>query len=321
MFKLSAVKALFLFMDYSFIIPIYNRPKELEELLDSLLNLDFKGSFEVLVIDDGSSIDLEKIIDSFSDQLNLRFYRKQNEGPAKARNFGMQRAKAERFIILDSDVLLPATYLEAIDDLDWDVFGGPDSAHSSFNRFQKAVNYSMTSFLTTGNLRGNEGKDYLARSFNLGLTREVFELTKGFSDMRVGEDIDFSLRVKQVGRNIRFIPKAFVYHKRRSNAVSFFKQVYRFGSARPLLNNRFKGSAKFMFWFPTLFLLGFVASLVLAAFEHIGFLLLFIIYFLAILLDSSFKNRSISVGLLSILTSLVQFTAYGLGFLKSQLFR
>ena len=231
------------------------------------------------------------------------------------------------FIILDSDVILPKNYLSIIDkqlELNFtDAFGGPDAAHPNFTPLQKAINYSMTSFLTTGGIRGKKNGvgTFQPRSFNMGLSKIAFEKTKGFSDMRTGEDIDLTFRLWEERFKTQLIDTAFVYHKRRNSIASFFKQTFAFGTARPILNKKYPQSAKLTYWFPSLFIIGFDLSILLLIFGYWQLAILYVAYFVFVYVDSTVKNRDFKVGFLSIFTSLTQFMGYGLGFLESQLFK
>src|SRR5690625_3826925 len=313
---------------YSFIIPVYNRPEEIRELLDSFLNLEAEGlQYEIIIIEDGSTITSEKVAEDFKDKLPVIYYKKENSGPGPSRNFGMKRANGNYFIILDSDVILPADYLQNVHNFlarDYaDCYGGADKAHPSFSPIQKAINFSMTSFLTTGGIRGRKKslEKFKPRSFNMGISKKAFQATEGFSNMRVGEDLDLSIRLEKADFSIVFIPKAFVFHKRRSSWKSFFKQVYNFGKGRPVLNKWYPHTFSFVFWFPSLFLIGFIFSVcLLLGFQLHIFMSLYFIYFLLIFVSSSFENKSLKIGFLSIYASFLQFFGYGLGYLKSIFF-
>ena len=313
-------------LSFSIIIPVYNRPNEIDELLESLTKQDFTNDFEVLIIEDGSTQKSDTIVDTYKNQLNLKYFFKENTGAGASRNFGMQNASGNYFIILDSDVLVPSPYLsevkKALEHNFTDAFGGPDAAHKSFTALQKAINYAMTSVLTTGGIRGKKqavGK-FQPRSFNFGLSQTAFTKTDGFSDLKIGEDIDLTFRLWQNGFETQLIEKAFVYHKRRSSMQQFFKQTFAFGAGRPKLNKRYPGSAKPTYWFPSLFILGIPFSIVLATFDFNESLYFYGFYFLLIFLDSLYQNKNIRVAFLSMFTSFTQFLGYGLGFLESCFF-
>ena len=311
---------------YSIIIPVYNRPNEIDELLDSLTKQDFSDDFEVLIIEDGSTIKSDIIVKKYKSQLNIKYFFKENTGAGASRNFGMQRASENYFIILDSDVILPEHYLSEVKkglDIKYtDAFGGPDTAHESFTPIQKAINYAMTSMLTTGGIRGKKqafGK-FQPRSFNLGLSKIVFEKTQGFSKMKNGEDIDLTFRLWENEFDTQLLEKAFVYHKRRSSLKQFFKQTHGFGTARPILNKKYPETAKLTYWFPSLFIIGFAISIILTIFGFSQILYFYGVYFSLIWIDSLFKSKNLSVAFLSIAASLTQFIGYGIGFLQSQFF-
>ncbi|MCD8444844.1 glycosyltransferase [Tenacibaculum finnmarkense] len=318
-------------LKFSIIVPVYNRPKEIEELLESLTKQDFqenlkddlKDAFEVIIIEDGSEKSSEEIVKSYKNRLNIRYFYKENSGAGASRNFGMQRASGTYFIILDSDVILPTQYLsevkKGLKQQYTDAFGGADAAHSSFTDLQKAINYSMTSVLTTGGIRGKKkglGK-FQPRSFNLGISKKAFIKTAGFSRMKAGEDIDLTFRLWENGFETQLIEKAFVYHKRRSTIKQFFKQTFAFGTARPILNVKYPESAKLTYWFPSVFIIGFLVSLLLLSFGYWQFFMCYVFYFTAIFIDAYRQNKNINIAAKSKLTTLVQFTGYGLGFLKS----
>ncbi len=308
---------------FSIIIPVYNRPQELDELLQSIANQNYANTFQVVVVEDGSTISSEKIIYKYKDVLSIVYIVKKNSGPGHSRNVGMEKASGNFFIILDSDVLLPKNYLSSVEneisEFELDAFGGVDDAHESFTPIQKAINYAMTSFLTTGGLRNKDSvkNDFQLRSFNMGISKKVFNKTKGFSKQRYGEDIDLSFRIKDLGFNSKLIPNAKVYHKRRIDFNRFFKQIFNFGRARPILNKLHPKSAKITYWFPTLFSFGFLFSLWLLFFGYWQFLALYFVYFLMVFVDSFYKNKNFQVAWLSVQATIIQFIAYGVGFLRS----
>lgn len=310
-------------LEYSFIIPVYNRPDEIRELLQSMLALDFERPFEIVIVEDGSSKPSSEVIKQFQQQLNISYYYKKNTGPGDSRNFGMRHANGDFFIILDSDVLLPPDYLKCIDRFlthtYCDCFGGPDAAHPTFSDTQKAIDYAMTSFLTTGGIRGKKSSvnKFEPRSFNMGISRKAFEATGGFGLIHPGEDPDLSLRLQKEGYKTCLIPDAKVFHKRRIDWNKFYHQVEKFGMVRPILNSWHPGSGKLTYWFPTLFTAGFVLSILLLSTGLWLFFELYLIYFLLVFLDSAIKNKSINIGLFSVYAVLVQFVGYGYGFFKS----
>ncbi|MGJ8762186.1 MAG: glycosyltransferase [Polaribacter sp.] len=313
-------------LNFSLIIPVYNRPNEIEELLESLTKQDFSDDFEVLIIEDGSTDKSNLIVEKYKTELDLKYFFKENSGAGASRNFGMQNASGNYFIILDSDVIVPVQYLsevqKALETNFTDAFGGPDAAHKSFTSLQKAINYSMTSVLTTGGIRGKKqavGK-FQPRSFNLGLSQIAFKKTQGFSKMKNGEDIDLTFRLWENDCETQLIEKAFVYHKRRSSIQQFFKQTFGFGTARPILNKKYPTTAKPTYWFPSLFIIGIDVSIILAILGYNQLLYFYGFYFLLIFLDSLVQNKNLKVAFLSVFTSLTQFLGYGLGFLESQFY-
>lgn len=308
---------------YSFIIPLYNRPDQIDELLYSLTQQNFLDPFEVVVIEDGSKNNATQIVNSYTNRLNIQYFLTENQGAGMARNYGMSRAKGEYFIILDSDVLVPSNYLKevqvALEENYTDAFGGPDAAHPSFTPLQKAINFSMTSLMTTGGIRGKKkgiGK-FQPRSFNLGISKKAFLATDGFSSMKIGEDIDLSFRLWNSGFDTQLIDKAYVYHKRRNTIDSFFTQTYKFGQARPKLNKKYPGTAKLTYWFPSVFSFGFLLASLLFALGKWEMITLYYMYFLILFMSSLIVNKNIMIAFLSIITTLVQMAGYGLGFLKS----
>ena len=308
---------------YSFIIPVFNRPQEIKELLESFEKLDFSDIFEIVLVEDGSTETSEKLIEKFSKKLSISYYFKANSGPGDSRNFGMRKAKGNYFIILDSDCLLPPHYLTTVDSFlnneYYHCFGGADAAHNTFTPLQKAINYVMTSFYTTGGIRGNKTSinNFEPRSFNMGISKEAFEKTGGYAKIHPGEDPDLSHRILKAGYKTTFLPNAFVYHKRRISWEKFYLQIKKFGLVRPILNRWHPSAAKITFWFPTFFVL-FVFLCLIFSFLISPFVLApLLLYLLLVFVDSSFKNKSTYIGLLSIKALFIQFFGYGIAFLKS----
>ncbi len=308
-------------VELSIIIPVYNRPDEIKELLQSLTRQTVRN-FEVIVIEDGSTIKCNEIVESFKENLNIQYFFQENTGPAGARNKGASVSKGNYFIFFDSDCVVPDKYIEIVlhflHDNYTDAFGGPDKADDSFTPIQKAINYSMTSFFTTGGIRGGDKKldKFHPRSFNMGISKTVFEKTNGFSPMRFGEDIDFSLRIVKAGFDTVLIKDAFVFHKRRTNFRQFYKQVFNSGIARINLYKRHPESLKIVHIFPFLFVIGSISLIILSIF-YLLFIIPLIFYIFVVFLDSTLKNKNLYVGLLSIITSFIQLFGYGLGFFKS----
>jgi glycosyltransferase involved in cell wall biosynthesis len=308
-------------MKYSIIIPVYNRPDEVDELLDSLTRQTLTD-FEVLVVEDGSAVPCREVVERYAPQLDVHYYVKPNSGPGQTRNYAAERASGEYLIVLDSDCILPEGYLQAVEDElcadEADAFGGPDRAHASFTPVQKAINYAMTSFFTTGGIRGGKKKmdKFYPRSFNMGIRREVYRALGGFSKMRFGEDIDFSIRIFKGGYRCRLFPEAWVWHKRRTDLKKFFKQVHNSGIARINLYKKYPESLKLVHMLPALFTLSVAGCLLLQLLWGHGLELL-LLFALIIFVDASLQNKSIKIGLIAILASYVQLTGYGSGFLRS----
>lgn len=317
-------------MKYSIIVPVFNRPDEIDELLESLTRQTF-NDFEVIIVEDGSQKPCKEVCDKYTDKLNLKYFMKENSGPGQSRNYGAERSEGEYLLILDSDVVLPENYLYAIEEElhrdKADAFGGPDRAHNSFTDTQKAISYSMTSFFTTGGIRGGKKKmdKFYPRSFNMGIRREVYNKLGGFSKMRFGEDIDFSIRIFKAGCKCRLFPGAWVYHKRRTDFRKFWRQVYNSGIARINLYKKYPESLKLVHLLPMVFTVGVGVCCILAItgvlikaplLTALGLLPL-LLYSLLIFTDSSIQNKSIKIGILSIRAAFTQLTGYGCGFIEA----
>lgn len=325
-------------MKYSIIVPVYNRPDEVDELLGSLTEQTEKD-FEVIIVEDGSSVTCEKVCNGYKATLDIHYFMKENSGPGQSRNYGVARAKGEYVIILDSDVVLPPGYIESVSDelekAPADAFGGPDKAHSSFTDIQKAISYSMTSFFTTGGIRGSKKKKldkFYPRSFNMGVQRDVYNKLGGFSKMRFGEDIDFSIRIFKAGCKCRLFPESWVWHKRRTDFRKFFRQVYNSGIARINLYKKYPESLKLVHLLPMVFTVGVLGLVIISAVGRVlmhyddidrwywlcaGPWLPILAYCLLIFVDSSKQNRSLKIGLESIAASFVQLMGYGFGFIEA----
>ena len=327
-------------MFYSIIVPVFNRPDEVDELLESLCRQTVKD-FEVIIVEDGSERPCKDVCDKYEATMDLKSFAKKNSGPGQSRNYGAERAKGEYLIVLDSDVVLPEGYLKAVDDEllrePADAFGGPDCAHESFTETQKAISYSMTSFFTTGGIRGGKKKldKFYPRSFNMGIRRDVYLRLGGFSKMRFGEDIDFSIRIFKAGCRCRLFPEAWVWHKRRTDMRKFFRQVYNSGIARINLYKLYPESLKTVHLLPMVFTVGVIGLFLLAClgrvmmvygspddFYHWYFFVLatiapIILYSLVIFTDSAIKNHSLPIGFISIGAAFVQLMGYGFGFIEA----
>ena len=364
-------------MKYSIIVPVYNRPDEVDELLQSLTRQTFRKGVEVIIVEDGSSLTCEDVVRRYAGKLQLRYYTKENSGPGQTRNYGAEHSQGDWLIFLDSDCVLPPGYLQAVDEelstpsdalaprrvvkarsdsqlsTKIDAWGGPDRAHESFTPVQKAINYSMTSFLTTGGIRGGRrqmDRKFYPRSFNMGIRRSLYRALGGFSSMRFGEDIDLSLRIYESGAGCRLIPEAWVWHKRRTDFRKFFKQVHNSGIARINLMKRHPGSLRPVHLLPAVFtvgtflcLLSALLFLLLALLGIVAFwrmpkpgcangpmfciiagiggtlscLSPLLLFSLIVFADSSLRNRSIRIGALSILASFIQLVGYGTGCLRA----
>ena len=327
-------------MKYSIIVPVFNRPDEVDELLQSLVGQTLKD-FEVVIVEDGSEKPCKDVCDKYAGKIDLKYFMKKNSGPGQRRNYGAERANGEYLIVLDSDVVLPEDYLKAVDDElnrePSDAFGGPDCAHDSFTETQKAISYSMTSFFTTGGIRGGKKKldKFYPRSFNMGIRRDVYMRLGGFSKMRFGEDIDFSIRIFKAGCKCRLFPEAWVWHKRRTDMRKFFRQVYNSGIARVNLYKKYPESLKLVHLLPMVFTVGVILLFLVACFGRImmvygnpadfyswyylvvGALSPILFFSLLIFIDSSIRNKSLPIGFISIGAAFVQLTGYGFGFISA----
>ena len=342
-------------MKYSFIVPVYNRPDEVDELLDSLTRQTEKD-FEVIIVEDGSPVPCKDVCDKYAGRLDLHYYMKKNSGPGQSRNYGAERSRGEYLIVLDSDVVVPEGYLEAVGaELERepaDAFGGPDRAHASFTDTQKAISYSMTSFFTTGGIRGGKKKldKFYPRSYNMGVRRDVYLRLGGFSKMRFGEDIDFSIRIFKAGCRCRLFPEAWVWHKRRTDFRKFFRQVFNSGIARINLYKKYPESLKLVHLLPMVFTVGTILLLLAALAGWIGSIWIFqmthryiyavelpeilpyaecfhalawlpllplLLFCLLIFTDASYCYRSVNIGMKAVAASFVQLIGYGTGFIRA----
>lgn len=311
-------------MLYSIIIPVYNRPDEIEELLQSLTHQSYKD-FEVLIIEDGSEISCKNIAERYSDTLNLRYYFKENSGQGFSRNYGFERANGDYFVVFDSDCIIPPHYFESVTKeltiSDADCWGGPDKALPSFTPLQRAINYSMTSFLTTGGIRGGKRRmdRFHPRSFNMGISRKVYIKTGGYKITRMGEDIEFSIRIIKNGFKTVLMNDAYVYHKRRTNFRQFYRQLKFFGRARINITRFYPDELKLTHIFPLLFFVGYLMILPLLILSFsVGAAVLsgYAIYSAILLIHSYSSEKSLEVAVLSVVAMYIQFTAYGTGLLS-----
>lgn len=309
-------------MKYSIIIPVYNRPQEVRELMSSLVRQSSKD-FEVVIVEDGSSDDCKDEVDAVSDRLAVSYFYKDNSGPGDSRNFGMEKASGDYLLFFDSDCLLPSDYLSKLDKYlegsPADLFGGPDREHESFTNTQKAINYAMTSFITTGGIRGrkNEAKKYQPRTFNMGFSRAVYDEVGGFCDLHPGEDPDLSIRIRQAGYSVKLFPDLFVYHNRRIDFQKFYKQVYKFGVVRNILFKWYPTTKRFVFFLPTFFLLGSVLLVLSSIVVSTWFFLPLILMAAVLFLDAWMATGKIGIAIQAVYASFIQLYGYGWGFLKS----
>jgi glycosyltransferase involved in cell wall biosynthesis len=312
---------------YSVIVPVYNRSNEIKELLESLLGQTYKD-FEVIVVEDGSTLKCEDIVRSFEGKLDIRYFFKGNSGQGFSRNFGFERARGDYFVMFDSDCLIPPHYFLEVEKhlqtFQLDAWGGPDRAHESFTPVQKAISYSMTSLFTTGGIRGNKRHVgvFNPRSFNMGISREVWEKTGGYIITRMGEDIEFSLRIIANNFKTGLIENAYVYHKRRTTFSQFYKQLHFFGRARVNIKRFFPKELKPVHTFPAVFTLGCLLLPVIYFVSKSLFsisITLLAFYVFLIFWDAAIKNKSLYVGLLSVVAVFVQLFGYGIGFMTETL--
>ena len=310
-------------MYFSLIIPVYNRPDEIDELLESLVLSDYDKPFEVVIVEDGSSIPCKNNLEKFVNKLDISYYFKENSGPGDSRNFGMKKAKGDYFLIFDSDCIIPKEYLSEVSknlqNVYVDCFGGPDKALDSFSDIQKAINFAMTSFLTTGGIRGGSEQidKFQPRSFNMGLSKKAFAASGGFGNIHPGEDPDLSIRLWNLGFETKLFSSAFVYHKRRIDWNKFSIQVTKFGKARPILNSWYPKYSKITYFFLSAFIIGLFVSLLLLIFNQDLFFKMYLVYFVLIFIVASFQNISLKIGYLSVIAVWKQFFGYGKGFIIS----
>lgn len=310
---------------FSIVVPVYNRPLEIQELLESLTRQTNKD-FEVILVEDGSSTTCESVYEDYSNRLTIQYYYKTNSGPGPSRNFGFERAKGEYFVVFNSDCILPNHYFESVEKFlknePVDAWGGPDRGHQKFTIVQQAMGYTMSSLFTTGGIRGGKSNGFQPRSFNMGISRKVFEQTGGFKFDRLAEDIELSVRMRKLGFRVALIPDAYVYHKRRTNLKEFFIQVSNFGKGRALVGKVHPGEVKVTHWFPAFFLLGIILLPILFIIFPVLALtgvVAYCIYLLTLVIDCYLTTHSITVSLLSVPAALIQLTGYGYGFLKEMI--
>tara|TARA_Y100000816_G_scaffold93241_1_gene64569 strand:- start:1023 stop:1991 length:969 start_codon:yes stop_codon:yes gene_type:complete len=310
---------------FSIVIAVFNRPSEIEELLKSISLQDYRD-FEIIIVEDGSEKSSKEVVNSYNDKLNIFYYFIKNRGPALARNFGVSKSKGEWIIFFDSDCTIPSNYFFEVEKYlkikSINFYGGPDMMDKSFSYLQKSINFSMTSLLTTGGIRGNKKSidKFLPRSFNMGVRKKDFDSVKGFSDIRqYGEDLDLSYKLIFSGKKSALISDAKVFHKRRADIFNFFNQMFKSGKGRHYLNLKYKNTFKLFHLLPSLFLLGFILGILLFAFNYFKYsniiLGLYMIYSLLIFIFSTIINKNPIIGFLSVVTTFCQFFGYGAGFI------
>lgn len=306
---------------FSVIVPVYNRIDEVRDLMESLA-AQTCDDFEAVIVEDGSTEPCREVVEAYAGKVDVRYFYKDNEGRSIARNYGLERAKGDYFVFFDSDCVIPPCYFEilsaALDRNPVECFGGPDAAHESFSDTQKAISYAMTSFLTTGGIRGGkvQMEKFTPRTFNMGYSRRVYDCVGGFREM-FSEDIDMSTRIRRAGFSIGLIREAYVYHKRRGNLRKFARQVYVFGMSRVTLKLLYPDSLKLVHLLPAAFLAGSVAMVLLGVFVSLWFLLPLAVYILAVAVTAMISTRSVVVGLKAVPASLMQLWGYGAGFIKA----
>ncbi len=310
-------------MHFSIIVPVYNRPDEVEELLNSLVVQTFDQAYEIVIIEDGSTNSCADVLKNFQTKLNVQYLVKDNTGPGDSRNFGMQKAKGDYFLIFDSDCLIPADYLsnvyQSLKANFVDCFGGPNAALPSFSKVQLAINHVMTSFFTTGGVRGGDEKlsRFQPRSFNMGLSKMAFETTQGFGNIHPGEDPELVFRLWDAGFETKLIKSAFVYHKRRISWKKFYQQVHKFGKVRPILNHWHPKYKKWSYYLPLIWVCFAILSFVLLPFGIYAPIKLLAVYYTIVFLEALFKLKDFIIAFYSLWALTIQFSAYSLGFVKT----
>ena len=312
-------------MKFSLIVPVYNRPDEIADLLESLDHQTDRG-FELVLVEDGSTVPCREIVDRYAAHFDIQYFAKGNEGRSIARNYGMDHAKGDYFVFVDSDCILPPDYFESLRkklSTDYaDCFGGPDSAHESFTDTQKAINFAMTAFLTTGGIRGGkvQMEKFVPRTFNMGFSREVWEKVGGFREM-FSEDIDMSTRIRQAGYSPQLFREVIVFHKRRGNLHKFWRQVHIFGMSRITLQLLYPGSMKLVHWMPAMFTIGSMLLLILGILLSPLWLIPLGIYLLALWISAIISTKSLKIGSMAVAASLVQLLGYGTGFIRAYVWK
>lgn len=310
-------------MFFSIIVPVFNRPDEIDELLNSLLNQVFKQPFEIIIIEDGSSLPCEQVVNKYASKLNIQYLKKKNSGPGHSRNYGMHHAKGDFFLIFDSDCIIPSSYLQIVHDFlrtnKTDCFGGPDAALPSFSKIQLAINHVMTSFVTTGGVRGGDERlgRFQPRSFNMGLSKTAFQKTKGFGNIHPGEDPDLVFRLWKAGFETKLIKDAFVFHKRRISWKKFFQQVYKFGKVRAILNHWYPEYKKLTYYLPLIWVLFALTSIVMMFFDFYFLAFILLGYYFLVFSEALYKLKDLKIAFYCLGAVNIQFFAYSFGFIKT----
>lgn len=322
---------------FSVIIPTFNRRDEVHDLLISLQKQTFDHQrFEVIIVDDGSTDGTNHLVESMRSSVDfrLRFFQQDHAGPGLARNLGMTQAAGEYFLFIDSDCLADERWLEglanAIEQEQPLAFGGPDGVLPEFSPLQKAIDYAMTSFLTTGGMRGHTRKrlaKFYPRSYNMGIHRSIFAKLGGMNNLRHGQDLEFSRRIVASGAKVIYIPAAIVYHKRRTSLQKFFRQIFNWGVARINLTKIDQAILEPLHFMPAVGADTFIVLTILAPFCRIcrylwllssgaGLLILGVI-----VIDAYRRYRQVKPALLAPLVALTQVFAYGFGFTAAYIWR
>lgn len=310
-------------MKFSIIVPVFNRPDEVEELLNSLVSQTYLHPFEIVIIEDGSTINCANVVKKYASILDIQYYFKENSGPGDSRNFGMRHAQGDYYLIFDSDCLIPPSYLADVDESlksnFVDCFGGPDAALPSFSKIQLAINHVMTSFFTTGGIRGGDEKlsRFQPRSFNMGLSKKAFETTQGFGNIHPGEDPELVFRLWEAGFETKLIKNAFVYHKRRISWKKFYQQVHKFGKVRPILNHWHPKYKKWTYFLPLLWVIFALTSIISLFFNWYIPAILLSFYYFIVFFEALYKLKNIRIAFLTLIALTVQMGAYSLGFVKT----
>ncbi len=318
----------------SVITPSYNRASELEHLMRSISAQSIDHNlFELIISDDGSTDDTEALINSWQEKasFSIKYISQENKGPGAARNHGLEKSIGELILFIDSDCEAHPKWIETIVDeyhkSEFDACGGPDGGKKDFTLLQKAIDYSMTSFFTTGGMRGHSEKmisKFYPRTHNMGVKRDKYEAVGGFGNLRHGQDIEFSHRIRTSGGKIRFIKNALVYHRRRTSLRQFIKQVFNWGVARINLGKIDTAMLEPVHFLPSLsILLSLFIILIIYQLDW-GISEIFLLFFspLSIIcLLGALNKKDLRVFPILLLVIPIQIFGYGLGFLQAYIRR